>query len=465
MHGFTLDEDGKKMSKSLGNVVEPEQVIDLYGVDILRFYLLWGNKPWEDLKFNWDELKNVNKMFNILWNVYVFSTTYMSIDNFDPTDYTLNDIELREEDRWITSRANSLARDVTESFEALHFHKATRAINNFILEDLSRWYIRLIRGRTWVEKNDPDKLGAYYSLYNAMKMLIQTMAPIAPHVTEDMYQNIVRSVETSYPESLHMLDWGFNEDLIDEELESNMSIVREIIEACARARDTARYKLRWPVREIIIVSEDENILNATQSLKSVIMEQANTKMVSSSDKFENLTVKAFPNMKTLGPKLRQDVPKVASKLAEADGDELIRKLDADGVYIVEFEGKTVTLESEDIVLETELPDNIGSSDFEGGSVFIDTELTPEILSEAMAREIIRRVQDMRKDLDLDVEANIEVFIECDASFQALIENFVDFISHEVRADKFNFGSKIGHYTKNWNIEDHNISISILERNS
>ena len=250
MHGFTLDEDGKKMSKSLGNVVEPEEVIKLYGADVLRFYLLWGNKPWEDLKFVWDELKNVNKMFNILWNVYVFSTTYMSIDNFDPTKYTTKDVNLRDEDLWIISRANSLAKEVSESLESLYFHKATRAINHFILEDLSRWYIRLIRGRTWIEKDDPDKLGAYSSLYYALRTLIVTMAPIVPHITEDIYQNLIRSVDMDAPESIHMLDWGYEEEKINPELESNMEVVREIIEACARARDAARYKLRWPVKKL-----------------------------------------------------------------------------------------------------------------------------------------------------------------------------------------------------------------------
>ncbi len=460
MHGFTLDEDGKKMSKSLGNVVEPDEVIKLYGADVLRFYLLWGNKPWEDLKFNWDELKNVNKMFNILWNVYVFSTTYMSIDNFNPTIYTENDLKLRDEDRWITSRTNTLARDVTESLDDLHFHKATRAINNFILEDLSRWYVRLIRGRTWIEKDDPDKLGAYYTLYNAIKLLIKTMAPIAPHITEDIYQNIIRSVEMDAPESIHMLDWSFNEELIDEELESNMDIVREVIEACARARDAARYKLRWPVREVVIVSEDKKVLNASQSLKNVIMEQANTKDIISANTFEKLSVNALPNMKTLGPKLRQDVPKVASKLAEADGNEIVSKIESEGIYTVEFDGKTVELTNKDIVFETELPENIASSEFDGGSVFVDTELTPEILSEAMARELIRRVQDMRKDLDLDVEANIEVFVECSPEFSQLIENFRDFISREVRAENFHFGFGSGTYVKDWKIEEHELKITI-----
>ena len=165
-------------------------------------------------------------------------------------------------------------------------------------------------------------------------------------------------------------------------------------------------------------------------------------------------------MKTLGPKLRQDVPKVASKLAEANGNEIIIELESKGIYNVEFEDKTVKLSTEDIVFETELPDNIASSEFEGGNVFIDTELTPEILSEAMARELIRRVQDMRKDLDLDVEANIEVFLECGDDFRLLIENFKDFISHEIRAKNFNFGSKPGDYTKEWKIEDHQVNITI-----
>ena len=460
MHGFTLDEDGKKMSKSLGNVVEPEEVIQLYGADVLRFYLLWGNKPWEDLKFVWDELKNVNKMFNILWNVYVFSTTYMSIDNFNPTKYSAEDVKLRDEDLWIISRSNSLAKEVTESLNSLFFHKATRSINHFILEDLSRWYIRLIRGRTWIEKDDPDKLGAYYSLYYALRTLIVTMAPIVPHITEDIYQNLIRSVEMDAPESIHMQDWVYEEEKINPELESNMEVVREIIEACARARDAARYKLRWPVKEIVIVSEDKKVLDAAQSLKNVIIEQANTKEVVSSDKFENLTINALPNMKTLGPKLRQDVPKVASKLSEVDGTIIINKLESDGIYIVELEDKKVELNSEDIVFETELPENIASSDFEGGNVFIDTELTPEILSEAMSRELIRRIQDMRKDLDLDVEANIEIYVQCADDFSQLIESFIEFISNEVRAEKFHFGSDTGDYTKEWTIEEHEVKITI-----
>jgi isoleucyl-tRNA synthetase len=460
MHGFTLDDEGKKMSKSLGNVVEPDEVIERYGADVLRFYLLWGNKPWEDLKFNWEEVKNVAKMFNILWNVYVFTTTYMAIDNFNPTLYKIKDLKLRDEDYWIMSRAQSLTKVVNESLDSLYLHKATRSINQFILEDLSRWYIRLIRGRTWIEKEDPDKLGAYYTLYHVMKQLLIVMSPITPHVSEEIYQNLVRGVEDDASESIHMEDWTFNEDLIREDLEESMNVVREIIEACARARDIARYKLRWPVKEVIIVSEDFKILKAARKLNHIIMEQANTKELVSSNYFEDVKIIAKPNLKTLGPKLRGDVPKVAAKLVEVDGADVVKALESDEKYEVIIEDKIIVLNSEDIVFETELPENIVTADFEGGSVFVDTELTLEILSESMARELIRRIQDMRKDIDLDVESNIQVFLECSKQFRELIKTFLGFISHEVRAEKFIFSPGESGYTKKWKIEDEEITITI-----
>jgi isoleucyl-tRNA synthetase len=460
MHGFTLDEEGKKMSKSLGNVVEPDEVIEKYGADVLRFYLLWGNKPWEDLKFNWDEVKTVNKMFNILWNVYVFTTTYMSIDNFNPTSYQEDELNFRDEDLWIVSRINTVAQEVSQALDSLYLHKATRSINQFILEDLSRWYVRLIRSRTWIEKEDPDKLGAYYTLYHVIKKLIMLICPIAPHITEEIYQNLVLGVETDEVKSVHMQDWQWEKTDIKERLEEDMDVIREIIEACARARDIARYKLRWPVKEVVIVSEDLKVLKAARNLNHIILEQANTKELISSNNFENVQITAKPNLKTLGPKLRGDIPLVASKLAEVDGAKIVKTLESIGKYEVVLDGKIIELETEDILFETELPENIVTADFEGGSVFVDTELTKEILSESMARELIRRIQDMRKDLDLDVEANIQVHIDCSLQFRELIKSFLGFISHEVRAQKFVFNPIEGDYTKKWKIEEDEVVITI-----
>jgi isoleucyl-tRNA synthetase len=462
MHGFVLDENGNKMSKSLGNVVSPEEVIEKYGADVLRFYLLWASKPWDDLKFVWDELLNVNKMINILWNVYVFSTTYMSLDNFNPNEITQDDIILRAEDKWIVSRANSLIKGVAEDLDNLFFHKATRKIYDFILDDLSRWYVRLIRGRTWVESDDPDKLGAYYSLYTALVKLITVLCPIAPHVSEEIYENLVKGVNPEAPESIHMLDWEYDGEQIDEALEEKMDVVRQVIDASIRARDMAQYKLRWPVSDITVVSEDEDVLKAIDELNDIIKDQSNTKEVISASVFEKLSYNAKPNLKILGPKLKGDMGKVVKGLKTADGNEIKAELEANGTVTIEG----IELNSEEVLFDSELPDDFVSSEFDGGNVFVNTNVTLEIRQEAMARELIRRIQDMRKDLDLDVEANINVDVETSAQFKDLIVPQSEIISHEVRAksliitDTEECSKDSKDYTKEWDIEGEKVIISI-----
>jgi isoleucyl-tRNA synthetase len=297
------------------------------------------------------------------------------------------------------------------------------------LEDLSRWYVRLIRGRTWVESDDPDKLGAYYSLYTAIVKLISVLCPIAPHVSEEIYENLVKGVNPDAPESIHMNDWGYDEDAIDEELEAKMDVAREVIEASIRARDMAQYKLRWPVSDITVVSQDENVLNAVEELTDIIKDQSNAKEVLCASEFEKLSFNAKPNLKILGPKLKGDMGKVVKGLKSADGNQIKAELEANGSVVIEG----IELSSEEVLFDSELPDDFVSSEFEGGNVFVNTNITPEIKQEAMARELIRRVQDMRKDLDLDVEANINVNVETSAEFKDLIVPQSEFISHEIRA--------------------------------
>jgi len=239
MHGFTLDTEGKKMSKSLGNVVSPDEVISKLGAESLRLYVLSQNAPWDDLKFSWDEVGTVNRMLNILWNVYRFPLPYMILDNFNPVDVKekLDSLPLRLEDKWILSRVQSLIKKVETAMAEYNLHKATRPISEFILEDLSRWYIQLIRPRTWREANDPDKLAAYYTLYEVLVTLTKVMAPFAPHLTEEMYGNLVRNIHPDAPESVHMCNWQPAKDkFIDVELEKRMDIIREIVEASSNAR-------------------------------------------------------------------------------------------------------------------------------------------------------------------------------------------------------------------------------------
>ena len=476
MQGFVLDEKGKKMSKSLGNVVNPEEVVEKYGADTLRFYLLWAGKPWDDLKFVWDELNNVKKMFNILWNVYVFSTTYMSLDEFKPEN-TANDnsMILRDEDKWIISKANSLAMEVEDDLNKAFFHQATRKINNFILEDLSRWYVRLIRGRTWVEKDDPDKQGAYFGLYSALEILIKTMAPITPYITEKMYENLIKE-EKSSKISIHMEDWKYDVEAIDRDLEKKMDIARDIIEACSRARDVVRYKLRWPVKDITVVSMDAKVLDAVNYLENIIKDQANAKEIITAGEFENLKFIAKPNLKTLGPRLKQDMGMVKKFLEESDGDKIKKDLEDKGKIEVKItspdgDNKIIELSDDDVLFDTELPDDVVSGEFEGGNVFVNTQITPEILSESMARELIRRIQDMRKDMDLDVEANIEVKLQVSIQFKDIIANQVVFIVNEVRAKNLSFDSvdidnneefSSNEYKKRWKIEDEDIIVQIKQ---
>lgn len=493
MHGFVLDEEGKKMSKSLGNVVQPEEVIEKYGADVLRFYLLWACKPWDDMKFVWDELNNVNKMFNILWNVYVFSTTYMALDEFNPDKCILDgpdkNVTLRNEDKWILSRVNSLAKDVGEHINDVYFHLATRKIMDFILEDLSRWYVRLIRGRTWVESDDPDKLGAYWSLYTTLDTLMHLMAPITPHLAEEVYENLVKNVKAEYNESIHMDDWLVNEDLIDLELESKMDNVRQIIEAAARARDVARYKLRWPVSDITVVAQDEDVLEGVKFLEDVIKDQSNTKEVITAKEFPDLTFIPKPNLKTLGPRLKGDMGIVqkffAQAKAEGIGNDIKAELDSTGKYVVKGEDregnmKEIELSVEDVLYETELPEEVVSAEFDGGNVFVNTKITPEIFAEAMARELIRRIQDMRKDMDLDVEANIGVMVNTNSEFKEILEKQTELVSDEVRAnslvifdgDACDVCTDKGtdesvedisvEYSKEWEIEDNKVIISVVK---
>ena len=259
-----------------------------------------------------------------------------------------------------------------------------------------------------------------------------------------------------------MLDWEYDDDAIDVELEAKMDVVREVIEASIKARDMAQYKLRWPVSDITVVSQDENVLNAIEELKDIIKDQSNTKDVLCASEFEKLSFNAKPNLKILGPKLKGDMGKVVKGLKTADGNQIKADLDANGSVTIEG----IELSSEEVLFDSELPDDFVSSEFDGGNVFVNTNITPEIKQEAMARELIRRVQDMRKELDLDVEANINVTVETSEEFKDLIVPQSEFISHEIRAksliisDTEQCSTDSDDFTKEWDIEGEKVIISI-----
>jgi isoleucyl-tRNA synthetase len=467
MHGFTLDTEGKKMSKSLGNVVSPEEVVAKYGAESLRLYVLSQNAPWEDLKFSWDEVGNVHRMLNILWNVYRFPLPYMILDNFNPLDMKGTPESLRLEDRWILSRIQSLIKKVDTAMSENNLHKATRSISEFILEDLSRWYIQLIRPRTWREANDPDKLAAYFALYEVLITLTKLISPFAPHISEEMYQNLVGNINPDAPVSVHFCNWAKPKEVfIDTELEARMNIIREIVEASSNARQKLKRKLRWPVRRIVVAPKKDDVAAAVADLESVLKEQTNSKeiiLLKSGESWNELGIEVVPDPAVLGPAFKKEAGKVMAELKKTDGKALKKAIIETG----NFELKNWNITADMVGFRDSIPPFIASASFSAGDVYVDTELTREIESEGYAREIIRRLQDMRKELDLAVEEEIEVCVEIkDIRVLGLVSGLKEFISGEVRAKSLILGHDvevIGEIVKDWDVEDVRMKMGILER--
>lgn len=396
MHGFALDEKGNKMSKSLGNVVNPDEVVEEYGADILRFYLLSANKAWEDIRFSYTELNEIRSMFNTLWNAYAFAVNYMVLDDFKPKDEYMN--YLRDEDRWIISRINSLTKEVVENLEVPYLHTYTWMLKDFILNDLSRWYIKLIRGRTWMEKNDPEKLSAYNTLYYVLNKLITILSPVSPHICEEIYQNLRME---GMPESLFMNKISVDEKYINKQLEEDMSIIREIVDGILRGRDKIKYTLRYPISRIILPKNLEDVIN---KYGYIIKEQGNVKEIITKEFDGNVVVK--PNYRELGKVFKKEVPNVVNAINSIEPKELYEKLKYGPITIGNYE-----IRPEYVEFKMEIPDNILGVEFSKGSIYIDVEMKDELIEEGLMREVIRRIQSMRKDMDLDIEEKILIKME------------------------------------------------------
>ncbi|MBN1323473.1 MAG: isoleucine--tRNA ligase [Methanotrichaceae archaeon] len=455
MHGFTLDEQGKKMSKSIGNVVGPEEVVGKHGADTLRFYVLSSNSPWEDLHFSWDAAANTNRMLNILWNAYRFPLPYMILDGFtaEKADLSQYRDHLRPEDRWILSRVNTLAGEVKSGLDGYLLHRVARAISEFVLEDLSRWYIQLVRPRTWIETDDPDKLAAYATLYQVISKLCRLMAPLTPFLAESIYQNLVRGLDPAAAESVHMCDWPLpEEEWIDHDLEERMKFVREISEAVSNARQKAGRKLRWPVAEIIATSSEPLEIN---DLEGVLKGQTNARKVTIGER-PRMDLELEPLHRKIGPVFKGDAGRVIAELKSADPNR-VRAALQDGIFEVSLEGRTFPITAEMVEFKEKLPENFYGADFSKGTAYVDVSMTPDLMAEGYSREVIRRIQDMRKEMDLRVEDTIAVSVSVDrADVLDLIQGQREFIAGEVRATELQLGLEMevkGHMVKEWQIED------------
>jgi len=464
--GHIVDKYGQKMSKSKGNVVWAQQAMEEYGADLLRIYLLTKAPPEDTLVFDPDDLEQIRRKLVILWNIFAFATTYMLLDNFKPEEWPLERMKayFEGEDRWLLSRCQSVRREMTASLEGLRLHRAVRSLLDFVTEDISRFYIRMIRKRTWIEAEEMGKTAAYVALHHALTTLVKLLAPIAPYVSEELYHTLTDDVG-----SVHGCEWpSFVEGFYDAKLERDIEITREAIKAALAVRQRSQMKLRWPLRRAILIPSNDEAEEALRRQVKILADQLNSKEVEiqkPGSKPPFLKTLIEPRYERLGPKFKAKAPAVAEALkqlsvANFTGGELVLKVGAE----------EVRLASEDFTVKETLPDYIGSESFSYGVVYIDTTRTPELLAEALAKEVVRRAQMMRKEMQLRIEEYVDLTLQPEEHDTAgLLEGMKDYIAREVRVKGLHLvrpGTGVTitpeAYVKEWEIEEEQVKI-ILKR--
>ncbi|RJX43267.1 isoleucine--tRNA ligase [Halonotius aquaticus] len=450
MHGFANDKHGRKMSKSVGNIVTPEEAIDRAGRDPLRAYLLSHDQQGVDLSFDWDGLGSMAGTLNICWNVFRFPLTYMDLDGYDPADPDLSEGELTTVDEWVLSRLQSVIEESSEAWADYRIDDALNTVLDFVTEDVSRFYIKATRERMWEEGDSPTKLGAYATLSTVINAVIRLLAPVTPYMAEEMYQTIDGSATT-----VHALDWPeVDDDRRDPELEADMAVLRDVEEAAANARQRGGRKLRWPVSRVVVETDDEDVASAVENLSDLLGERVNTRAIDVVSEFDELVEHADPQMGEIGPAFGGDAQDVMNAVEGATREEVEAG--------IEVNGETVELDDEMVEYRKEPPEHVTGTDFEGGTVYVDTTLTDDLEAEGYARDVIRRIQEMRKELDLDVEAEISVGLAVAGDRVAgFVDEHRDLISEEVRAAELTDApSDDADRLETWEIEDTEVEIGV-----
>lgn len=445
MHSHTFNAEGQKMSKSLGNFISPQDVVEKYGRDSLRLYEL-QRTVWEDFNFSTATVEETLRDLKVTWNVYAFASIYMSLDSFKPKEWPVGRGSLRVEDKWLISKIESLKLLVQKEMENLNIHKAARLLSLFAIEDLSRWYIKLVRRRFWQEKESPDKLASYSTLYHALKTWLLLSAPFIPFFAERLFQAMIRPAEPHLPESVHMCHYPEPQiGLIEPSLEENMELTKELISAVLSARQSAKIKLRHPVSRIIIVTEDPTVERAVSEFEQVIYSQANTRkieFVNVEEEQKLKTLSVIPNFKALGPVFRKDTNLVAEAIKNLEGRKIFSELREKNAFDMKVQGKNATLTPEMVTFREEMAENFIPGVFSRGRVYVDITMPKKLLAEGLARDVVRRMQEMRRQLDLPVDAYVSAHIvpPGKVEFESLRDR-KDYIAEEVRAKRLQFLKK------------------------
>ena len=450
--GHVLDENGQKMSKSKGNAVDPFEALETYGADAIRWYFYINSAPWLPNRFHGKVVQEGQRKFmGTLWNTYAFFVLYANIDNFDATKYTLDYSKLPVMDKWLLSKMNSMIRAVDDNLANYRIPETARVLQEFV-DDMSNWYVRRSRERFWAKGMEQDKINAYMTLYTALVNVIKAAAPMIPFMTEDIYQNLVRSIDKDAPESIHLCDFpAVDEAHIDPQLEADMDEVLKVVVFGRAARNAANIKNRQPIGQMYVKADHE----LSQYFVEIIEDELNVKKVSFVEDVRNFTSYSFkPQLKTVGPKYGKQLGNIRKALAEIDGNAAMDTLKSEGALKFDFGGELVILKEEDLLIDMAQTEGYVSEGDNTVTVALDTRLTPELLEEGFVREIISKIQTMRKEAGFEVTDHIRVYQQGNDKIAAILASHADTIKDEVLADEI-MTDAMGGYEKDWNINGEN----------
>ena len=455
--GHVQDENGQKMSKSKGNAVDPFEALEQYGADAIRWYFYINSAPWLPNRFHGKAVQEGQRKFmSTLWNTYAFYVLYAEIDQFDATKYTLDYEKLPVMDKWLLSKLNTLVKTVDENLGNYRIPEAARALDSFV-DEMSNWYVRRSRDRFWAKGMEQDKINAYMTLYTALVTVAKTAAPMIPFMTEDIYQNLVRNLDPTAPESIHLCDFPVaNEQHIDKELEDNMEAVLKIVVIGRACRNTANIKTKQPIGKMYVKAD----FALSEYFVEIIEDELNVKSVEFTEDVSAFTSYTFkPQLRTVGPKYGKYLKQIQQTLASFDGNQAMAKLKAEGALKLDNISDEVVLCEEDLLISMAQKEGY-VSDSEGGvTVVLDTNLTPELIEEGMVREIISKLQTMRKEADFEVTDRIHVTYSGSDKVGEIFEKYGENIKTVVLADTVTEGMTDG-YQKEWKINGETVLLGV-----
>ena len=455
--GLVLDENGEKMSKSKGNSVSPMEALGTYGADAIRWYFYTNSAPWLPNRFYGKAVQEGQRKFmGTLWNTYAFYVLYANIDNFNPVDHTLDYEKLSVMDRWLLSKMNTMVKMADADLAAYKIPEAGRDLESFV-DDMSNWYVRRCRDRFWAKGMEQDKINAYITLYTALVTLCKAAAPMIPFMTEEIYQNIVRKVDEAAPESIHLCDYpAVNEDQIDAELEDNMDEVLKIVVMGRACRNTANIKNRQPIGQMFVKANQA----LPEFFADIVKDELNVKKVVFTDDVRSFTSYSFkPQLKTVGPKYGKLLGGIRQALPALDGNAAMDELNANGALKLDINGNEVVLTKEDLLIETAQMEGYVSEQNNDLTVVLDTNLTPQLVEEGFVRELISKIQTMRKEAGFEVMDKIRIFASGNETIGQILDKFREQIQNEVLAQSIELNMVQG-YQKEWNINGEKVVLGV-----